>query len=44
MNHWAFCSVSGLPLLLLPLLLLLIEGRGKGDKAGSGARVALMAL
>lgn len=44
MNHWAFCSVSGLPLLLLPLLLLLIEGRGKGDRAGSGARVALMAL
>ena len=45
MNHWAFCSDSGLPLLLLLLLLLFIEEEkaGKGGKSVSSPRAVLTA-
>ena len=44
MNHWAFCSDSGLPLLLLLLLLLFTEEEaGKGGKSVSSPRAVLTA-
>ena len=45
MNHWAFCSDSGLPLLLLLLLLLFIDENeaGKGGTSVSSPDAVLTA-
>lgn len=45
MNHWAFCSDTGLPLLLLLLLLLFIDEdeAGKGGRSVSSPRAVLAA-